>query len=126
MANLEHNFPVADDGVPFVPEPYTVALMRAMPEAERFKLVQLMVGALGMADDEADLFLAAVAWEMADGDEDYASELYPRGCVNADTWARHKADIGRDVLRQERRLAGYSAMMVPMADVASYGSWVGG
>ncbi|WP_016743794.1 hypothetical protein [Rhizorhabdus wittichii] len=83
-------------------EPKMLADFRALPDIARHKVLQLLIAEFGLADREADLFLAAAAWELANGNEDRASDLYPKGCISRDGWDRHNAQIARDVMAYEQ------------------------
>jgi hypothetical protein len=83
-------------------EPKILSDFRALPDIARHKALQLLIAEFGLADSEADLFLAAAAWKLSNGNEDRASDLYPKGCISRDGWARHNAQIARDVMAYEQ------------------------
>ena len=104
-----------------IAEPELLRMFRALPDKGKHQFLQLAIDAMeldGAAERTADLFLADLAWEIADGDEHSADNLYPHGAKDRQTWLENRAKCIRAVLYYERCEAGRSAMLAPVLRVS--------
>lgn len=103
-------------------EPNMLVMFRMLPRQAQHQFVQLAVDEMaldGPAEQWADSFLAESAWQIEDGDDHRASELYPQGCVHPQTWLRHKVRCAEALVACERQAMGRRAMMTPRARLSA-------
>lgn len=103
-------------------EPDMLVGFRFLPRRLQHQFIQLAIDEMnldGPAEKLADAFLASSAWQIEDGDDRLAAELYPHGCTHQQTWLRHKVRCADALLSQERRAAGHRAMLKPRARLAT-------
>jgi hypothetical protein len=108
-----HTTPAAD--------PELVTRILELPDVARCQLLQIIIDRMdldGSAEHSADIFLADLAWNVCDGDEHRASDLYPKGCVDRETWLRHSVECARSVVAAERQVAGRAAMYAALPNIS--------
>lgn len=99
-------------------EPDMLVMFRTLPRRVQHQFVQLAIDEMkldGPAEKSADAFLEHSAWEIEDGDNYLAGELYPQGCTHQQTWLRHRVKCAEAIVFHERQAAGRRAMRQPRA-----------
>lgn len=99
-------------------EPDMLIMFRMLPRRVQHQFVQLAIDEMeldGPAEKSADAFLTHSAWEIEDGDDHLAGELYPQGCTHQQTWLRHRVKCAEALVFHERQASGRRAMLQPRA-----------
>lgn len=97
-------------------EPDILVMFRSFPKRAQHQFIQLAIDEMELdreAEQSADAFLASAAWQIEDGDEYRASDLYPQGCAHRQVWLRHKVACADALIQLERKALGRAAMLTP-------------